>query len=92
MRKLLPSLLLGGLVYACLTPSSLEAQNAVVNPYFSTMTLQYWSGDDPSLACAPGNLKLGLDWYCLRKNPGFITPDFVGKLDASGNATVTMFY
>ena len=78
MRKLLLSLLLGGLVFACFTASSLQAQNAVVNPYFSTMTLQHWSGDDPSLTCAPGNLQLGLDWYCLRKNPG--SPDNNGTV------------
>jgi hypothetical protein len=71
-------LLLGGLVYACLLGPPLHAQNAVANPYFSTMNMKHWTGDDPSLICVPGNINLGMDWYCLRKNPG--SPDNNGTV------------
>jgi len=58
------------LVWACLPDSSLQAQSTVANGIFSTQDLLHWVNTDPSVAVAPGSGTLGLEGYCIRKNPG----------------------
>ena len=48
----------------------LAAQNAVLNPQFSTMDLQHWNGTDPSMHVATGPQFLGMESVCLHKSPG----------------------
>lgn len=70
MRKSTWFLMLGGFALACLLCPMASAQNAVCNPFFSTMDLQHWDGTDPSLICVPGSIDWGMSLYCCRKNPG----------------------
>jgi hypothetical protein len=71
-------LVFGGLAVFCLFSSPVMAQNAVCNPFFSTLDMQHWEGDDPSYMVFPGSAQWGMDWYCLVKNPG--TPDNNGGI------------
>jgi len=81
MKKML-LLWMGACLAAVLLPApSLEAQNAVCNPFFSTTDMTHWTGTDPSIIVVPGSLQMGLDWYCLRKNPG--TPGNNGSVTQS---------
>lgn len=70
MLKSFRLILLGGLVLIGLSGTLLQAQNPVCNPYFSTMDLIHWDGDDPSLTCILGNTNWGVDNYCCKKSPG----------------------
>lgn len=67
MRKLfLILLLLGGFSGALL-----EAQNTVVNPFFSTADFTAWSKTaDTTMGTVTGGANLGMEWYCVRKSPG----------------------
>ncbi|MFH2001784.1 MAG: hypothetical protein ABIK28_19015 [Planctomycetota bacterium] len=78
MRKICMWAVLGALVMTCITGAEAIAQNAVVNPFFSTQDLTGWTGTDPSLKSAGGSASLGLDWYCCYKNPG--TPNDNGSI------------
>jgi hypothetical protein len=58
-------------VLALLVFSGLEvqAQNAVANPFFTTMDLQHWTATDPSYKCIV-KTNQGMEYYCLQKYPG----------------------
>jgi hypothetical protein len=70
MRKSMWFLFSGMLAIACLFSAPVQAQNAVCNPFFSTLDTQHWESDDPSLMVFPGSATWGMDWYCLVKKPG----------------------
>lgn len=70
MKRMIMLFILGGFVFIAFSGFSLMAQNAVVNPLFQTQDMIFWTGDDPTLMVVPGDAKLGLDSYCVRKYPG----------------------
>lgn len=70
MNKLLWFFLVGGSVFLGMCGPTLQAQNAVCNPIFSTTNIQHWTCDAPSIAVVYGNPSWGMTMYCCRKNPG----------------------
>ncbi|MBU0755981.1 MAG: hypothetical protein KJ645_12630 [Planctomycetes bacterium] len=70
MSKMVWLTLIGGLVLYGLSGSSLQAQNAVCNPFFSTTDLQHWTSDAPSIAVVYSSPDWGMLQYCCRKFPG----------------------
>lgn len=71
MRKLIIGFSMGMLAFTVFSGLPLHAQNAVANPFFSTFDLQHWTATDSSYSCMLGSTNLGMDYYCLRKFPGF---------------------
>ena len=78
MNKMPRLVLTGMLVFFAISGVHLNAQNAVVNPQFSTMDLQHWAGEDPRMYVATGPQFLGMDFVCLEKFPGL--PDNNGSV------------
>jgi hypothetical protein len=66
------------LVFVAFSGPLIFAQNAVVNPQFSTLDLQNWEGLDPLMYVATGPQFLGMDFVCLQKFPGL--PDNNGSI------------
>ena len=70
---------LAGALFLGFSGASLEAQNTLVNPYFSTGDFLGWNKTpDTTLKAVPGNASMGMEWYCARKSPG--TPTENGNI------------
>jgi hypothetical protein len=70
MNKACVFLIMGALALVFFTGPPAAAQNAVVNPCFTTSDFMKWTHSDPTYSCVPGNSSWGMNFYCARKNPG----------------------
>lgn len=77
MKRVLLCLSMGVLVFMVFGGLEVQAQNAVANPFFTTMDLQHWTATDPSYTCVVST-NLGMEYYCLKKFPG--TPSNNGAI------------